>query len=31
MVGKRNSLLRYLSSEDEARYRNLIEKLGIRK
>lgn len=31
MVGKRNSLLRYLSDEDETRYRHLIEKLGIRK
>lgn len=31
MVGKRNALLRYLSEEDEVRYRNLIEKLGIRK
>jgi small subunit ribosomal protein S15 len=31
MVGKRNSMLRYLSEEDENRYRNLIEKLGIRK
>lgn len=31
MVGKRNSMLRYLSDEDEIRYRNLIEKLGIRK
>ncbi|MBK9973278.1 MAG: 30S ribosomal protein S15 [Planctomycetes bacterium] len=31
MVGKRNSLLKYLASEDEQRYRTLIEKLGIRK
>lgn len=31
MVGKRNSLLKYLAQEDEVRYRSLIEKLGIRK
>ena len=31
MVGKRNALLKYLSREDETRYRTLIEKLGIRK
>lgn len=31
MVGKRNSLLKYLAGEDETRYRTLIEKLGIRK
>lgn len=31
MVGKRNSLLKYLAEEDETRYRKLIEKLGIRK
>lgn len=31
MVGKRNSLLKYLASENEGRYQKLIEKLGIRK
>ncbi|MCC6464605.1 MAG: 30S ribosomal protein S15 [Planctomycetes bacterium] len=31
MVGKRNSLLKYLATEDEGRYQKLIEKLGIRK
>lgn len=31
MVGKRNSLLKYLNSRDEKRYRELIGKLGIRK
>lgn len=31
MVGKRNSLLKYLSSNDPQRYRDLIGKLGLRK
>ncbi len=30
LVGKRNKLLRYLEENDIERYRNLIEKLGIR-
>lgn len=31
MVGKRNRLLRYLARIDRARYRTLIERLGLRK
>ena len=31
MVGKRNSLLRYLSTTAPQRYKQLIEKLGLRK
>lgn len=31
MVGKRNSLLKYLASNDPQRYRDLIGKLGLRK
>lgn len=31
MVGKRSSLLKYLSNKDEQRYRDVIAKLGIRK
>jgi small subunit ribosomal protein S15 len=31
MVGKRRRLLDYLKSKDVARYRTIIEKLGIRK
>jgi small subunit ribosomal protein S15 len=31
MVGKRRRLLDYLKSKDAARYRTVIEKLGIRK
>ncbi len=31
MVGKRKSLLNYLKKEDVQRYRNLIEKLNLRK
>lgn len=31
MVGKRRRLLQYLSREDHARYRSLIEKLGLRR
>jgi small subunit ribosomal protein S15 len=31
MVGQRRRLLRYLEREDEARYRVLIERLGLRK
>jgi small subunit ribosomal protein S15 len=30
LVGKRRRLLKYLKKEDIARYRNLIERLGIR-
>lgn len=31
MVGKRRRLLQYLNREDQARYRGLIEKLGLRR
>lgn len=31
MVGKRRSLLDYIKRNDDARYRTLIEKLGIRR
>ena len=31
MVGKRNSLLKYLSNTSPERYRNIIAKLGLRK
>jgi len=31
MVGKRRGLLKYLQKKDIARYRALIEKLGLRK
>jgi small subunit ribosomal protein S15 len=31
MVGRRASLLKYLASEDRARYQGVIERLGIRK
>ena len=31
LVGKRRKLLRYISISDNARYKTLIEKLGIRK
>lgn len=31
MVGKRSGLLKYLNNKDEQRYRDLINKLGIRK
>lgn len=31
MVSKRNSLLKYLSSEDRAKYQQLITRLGLRK
>jgi small subunit ribosomal protein S15 len=31
MVGQRRGLLNYLAAEDIARYRTLIEKLGLRK
>ncbi len=31
MVNKRRSLLDYLKGKDEARYKELIEKLGLRK
>lgn len=31
MVGKRRSLLDYIKRNDDARYRTLIEKLGVRR
>ncbi len=31
MVGKRNSLLKYLTHEDRARYVQVIQRLGLRK
>jgi small subunit ribosomal protein S15 len=31
MVGKRNSLLKYLTREDRARYLQIIGRLGLRK
>lgn len=31
MVGKRNSLLKYLASNDNVRYQEIISKLGLRK
>ena len=31
MVGKRRSLLNYLAKKDEAGYKALVEKLGLRK
>jgi len=31
MIGQRKSLLKHLSSKDEARYTKLINELGIRK
>jgi small subunit ribosomal protein S15 len=31
MVGKRNSLLKYLTREDRTRYRQIIGRLGLRK
>ena len=31
MVGKRNSLLKYLTREDRTRYTTIIGKLGLRK
>ncbi len=31
MVGKRRRLLKYLSEESPERYRNLIDKLGLRR
>lgn len=31
MVGKRRRLLKYLNNTDPQRYRNLIEKLGLRR
>ena len=31
MVGERRSLLRYLSEKDVQRYRDIVEKLGLRK
>ena len=31
MVGRRNSLLKYLARTDESGYRSLIQKLGLRK
>ena len=31
MVGARRSLLKYLSDKDDQRYRDIVEKLGLRK
>ena len=31
MVGKRNSLLKYLTQQDRARYQQIIGRLGLRK
>jgi small subunit ribosomal protein S15 len=31
MVSQRRSLLDYLKKKDEARYRSIIEKLGLRR
>jgi small subunit ribosomal protein S15 len=31
MVGRRNSLLKYLTREDRTRYTTIIQKLGLRK
>lgn len=31
MVGRRNSLLKYLTKEDRARYQSIIGRLGLRK
>ena len=31
LVGKRRNLLNYVKNQDIARYRNLIERLGLRK
>ena len=31
MVGKRRSLLQYLAKKDVARYRSVVQKLGLRK
>ena len=31
MVGKRSTLLKYLTKADESRYRTLIQRLGIRR
>lgn len=31
MVGKRSALLKYLTNSDRQRYRQLIERLGLRK
>lgn len=31
MVGQRSTLLKYLTSKDENRYRSLIKRLGIRR
>lgn len=31
MVGKRNSLLKYLTREDRTRYQTIISRLGLRK
>ena len=31
MVGRRNSLLKYLAGKDEGRYKSLIQRLGLRK
>ena len=31
LVGRRTSLLRYLNAKDQARYRSVIQRLGLRK
>jgi small subunit ribosomal protein S15 len=31
MVGKRSALLKYISKKDNAKYRDIINKLGLRK
>ena len=31
MVGRRTSLLRYLTHSDRARYKNIVSRLGLRK
>lgn len=31
MVGKRRNLLNYLAKKDDQRYRDIVEKLGLRK
>lgn len=31
MVSRRRSLLQYLAKQDEAKYKNLIQRLGLRK
>ncbi len=31
MVGRRSSLLKYLSEKDQERYKNIVNKLGLRR